>query len=129
MAQNGQLTIFGSERGHRPLRGYPRLAEVMSHQPELMIFRRFSTIAILNILRLQAELQDLEQELLVILAENDRSSDQEIISLCEDFNLMREKLDEGGESEQIEQLQKVGQKLEEYSTFPYSNLLPVTSYF
>lgn len=43
--------------------GYPRLAERMGLQPELMIFRKFAFLNTLNILCLQAELAETEEEL------------------------------------------------------------------
>jgi hypothetical protein len=45
------------------LRGYPKLAEFMHRNPEVMIFRKFRAAALLNILRIQAELQEMEGEL------------------------------------------------------------------
>lgn len=49
-----------------PAAGYPRLADFMSKTPEAQIFRSFSQLNILNILRLQAELHDLDKRLAML---------------------------------------------------------------
>lgn len=43
--------------------GYPKLATLMGHSPEVAIFRRFNTLNARNLLYLQAELVDLETRL------------------------------------------------------------------
>lgn len=45
------------------MEGYPALAEVMSTNDGLDIFRRFSALNALNLLYMQAEILDLELEL------------------------------------------------------------------
>ena len=45
------------------MEGYPAFAEVMSTNDCLGIFRRFSTLNVLNLLYMQAEISDLELEL------------------------------------------------------------------
>ena len=52
------------------MEGYPALAEVMSLNDGLDIFRRFSTLNALNLLYMQAELVDLEYDLKDIAAED-----------------------------------------------------------
>jgi hypothetical protein len=63
---DGQADQEAQDNGtndHASLHGYPKLAALMGSQPTTMIFRRFNNVAILNILRLQAELQDMERSL------------------------------------------------------------------
>ncbi|KAL3457099.1 hypothetical protein BJX64DRAFT_269399 [Aspergillus heterothallicus] len=48
---------------HQTPDGYPKFAEVMGEHPEQAIVRRFGSLNMLNILRLQAELSDLERQL------------------------------------------------------------------
>lgn len=43
--------------------GYPKLARLMACYPETAILRRFGELNTINILRLQAELQDMEHQL------------------------------------------------------------------
>lgn len=45
------------------MEGYPAFAEVMSTNDGLDMFRRFSTLNVLNLLYMQAEISDLEVEL------------------------------------------------------------------
>lgn len=98
-------------------RGYPKLAHFMSRNPETIIFRRFRSLALLNILRLQAELQSMEMELMDTIADDAKSGDAERESYCLDFNLMRDMSvpEEGGDVLQYQQLKNIGSKLQEYS--------------
>jgi hypothetical protein len=43
--------------------GYLKLAYLMALAPEVAIFRKFGLLNVLNLLRQQAELQDLEEKL------------------------------------------------------------------
>lgn len=72
-----------------PLRGYPKLSELMSLVPETMIFRRYNTVAMLNILRLQAELQVMERSLFDTIERDCGSSDPVIRDSWNDFYEMR----------------------------------------
>lgn len=92
----------------------------MSNNRETAIFRRFGTLAALNILRLQAELQDMEEELSKIISE-DASSTNNVRKVCgfaSDFRHMRDLLDTEDDEEyslQYEHIVAIGGKLEEYS--------------
>jgi hypothetical protein len=45
------------------LKGYPKLATLMGDFPDVAIFRRFGTLTMLNLMRLQAELIEIEEKL------------------------------------------------------------------
>jgi hypothetical protein len=127
---------------HASLHGYPKLAALMGSQPTTMIFRRFNNVAILNILRLQAELQDMERLLFEEIARDYASQDETERDYCNDFYLMRDRLKRRKQAEtsprnsqegrdrtlvdgqellstkQIELITQIGLKLQEYGTDP-----------
>jgi len=99
-------------------RGYPNLADFMSRSPEAAIFRRFRSIALLNILRLQAELQDMEDELGDIIMEDATSGNDVRERLSCDFKAMRDfhhTVVVEQQSLQYDQIEDIGKKLHEYS--------------
>ena len=99
-------------------RGYPSLADFMSRSPEAAIFRKFRSIALLNILRLQAELQEMETELDEIILEDVTSGNKVRERLSRDFKAMRDFQDTvvpEQQSLQYEQIESIGNKLREYS--------------
>jgi hypothetical protein len=98
----------------RPISGYPKLARLMSISPETAIFRRFGELSALNILRLQAELHDLEYQLREIREEDVQPKDPVRVGYENDFRLMRDWAEEG-DSLQHDLLIAIGKKLEEYS--------------
>lgn len=99
------------ERTELPDVGYMKLAGLMSQKPEAAIFRRFRLLSMMHLLRLQAELQDLEDSLKEAWKE-DRCADGHRPKFCLDFSTMRQYDEE--DSEQMETLEKIGKKLEEY---------------
>ena len=94
--------------------GYPKLARLMGHSPETAIFRRFKELNLINLLRLQAELQDMEHQLQGIRDDDAQSSDQVRASYATDFRLMRD-WKETGDSLQYDLLVSIGDKVQEYS--------------
>jgi hypothetical protein len=94
--------------------GYPKLAKLMSAKPSTAIFRRFSTLSVLNVLRMQAELQDLEYQLWKTIEEDIRSNNKAREGYSSDFRLMRDWV-ELGDSEQSEMLDDIAKKLGVYS--------------
>ncbi|KAL2011660.1 hypothetical protein VTN00DRAFT_4378 [Thermoascus crustaceus] len=94
--------------------GYPKLARLMASYPETAIFRRFGELNMINILRLQAELQDMECQLQEIRNEDAQSNDPIRQSYVKDFRLMRDWV-ENGDSLQHELLVSIGEKLREYN--------------
>lgn len=94
--------------------GYEKLAELMSLKPETAIFRRFQTLIVTNLLRLQAELQDMEHELAEIRSDDAQSQDAIRKGYRYDFRSMRD-WKETGDSLQYDLLVAIGEKLAEYS--------------
>lgn len=97
---------------------YPALAWLMSSYPDNAIFRRFGALNLLHLLRLQAELQDMEHQLEKIREEDADSQDLTRTSYVKDFRTMLDN-EELGDSEQYEQLVEIGKKLHEYSKCSY----------
>lgn len=95
--------------------GYPALAWLMGSKPDQAIFRTFNELTILNLLRLQAELQDMERQLQVTRQEDITSGDADREAYAKDFRTMRDNKDDG-DSEQYDQLVEIGKKLQEYRT-------------
>ena len=99
-----------------PLYGYPKLARLMAASPELAMFRQFRELQMMNLLWLQAKLQELEKEYHDVRAEDATSGDQTRINLANDFRQMRDVAEsEYGESEQYDLLEKIQATLKEYS--------------
>ncbi|ORY12786.1 hypothetical protein BCR34DRAFT_587055 [Clohesyomyces aquaticus] len=95
--------------------GYAKLARLMGAEPETALFRRFGSLTMINLLRLQAELQDLEQQLEEAREEDTKISDGIRNKYVHDFRLMRDEAEEG-DSIQHDLLLDIGRKLEEYHT-------------
>ncbi|OCL00017.1 uncharacterized protein K441DRAFT_627195 [Cenococcum geophilum 1.58] len=85
----------------------------MDSEPETAIFRRFGDLTISNLLRLQAELHDLEHQLEEVRDEDARSNDPVRTKYASDFRLMRDWA-EDGDSLQHDLLDSIGTKLQEY---------------
>ena len=97
--------------------GYPKLARLMSHSSETAIFRRFKELNMINLLRLQAELHDMEHQLHAIRDDDGQSGDLVRASYATDFRAMRD-WKETGDSLQYELLLSIGDKLQQYSLAP-----------
>jgi uncharacterized protein DUF6594 len=110
--------VMGSSSLEKAHDGYPSLAWLMHSYPGYAIFRRFEELNLLYLLRLQAELQDMEHELQKIREEDTQSNDPIRMCYVKDFRAMRDN-EEIGDSEQYEQLINIGKKLQEYSTFTF----------
>ncbi|OAQ60275.2 hypothetical protein VFPPC_10699 [Pochonia chlamydosporia 170] len=95
--------------------GYPTLAKLMGSYPDTAIFRRFTELNLLNLLRLQAEIQEMEHELQQIRVEDAESHDQIRRTYSKDFRSMRDN-EEDGDSEQLDLLIRIGGKLQEYNS-------------
>ena len=100
-----------------PSNGYPKLAQLMALHPEAAIVRRFGELNMINVLRLQAELQDMEHQLQEVRNEDERSLDKVRESYVKDFRLMRD-WSEDGDSLQHDLLLKISDKLKDYSMVP-----------
>ncbi|KAK8038926.1 hypothetical protein PG993_007337 [Apiospora rasikravindrae] len=106
--------------------GYSLLADFISRSPENAIFRKFGLLNTINLLRLQAELVDLEQQLDDVWSldrnaspdseNNSRDAkDRRLYGL--DFWHMRKCKEEGKDSIQLDLLEDIGKKLDEYSNY------------
>ena len=111
----GDLRDTASEK--QELVGYPKLAKLMSDASETAIFRSFKELNMMNLLRLQAELHDMEHQLQVIRDEDAQSGDPVRVSYALDFRSMRD-WKETGDSLQYDLLESIGAKLEQYSLDP-----------
>lgn len=69
----------------------------------------------LHLLRLQAELHSLEDELLEVIQEDQQSDDSDRKDYSRNFFLLKRCAEQGKDSEQYELLQHIGEKLNEYS--------------
>lgn len=96
--------------------GYGRLAQLLAQSHEYAIFRKFEWLNMMNLLRLQAELQHMEQQLVEVRAEDkDPDDDSEVRrSYGINFKAMRDNA-EDGDSEQYDLLLEISPKLDEYS--------------
>ena len=84
----------------------------MGRTPEFAIFRKFQSLNMLNLLRLQAEIQKLEEDLADIQEEDETSGDGERMQFAGDFLALRES--EGTENSlQYEKLLRLGSVLQE----------------
>lgn len=100
--------------------GYPKLAQLMNTYVDTAVFRRFSELNILNLLRLQAEINELEHQLTEIPKEDIDSDDPIRQSYSADFRAMREGIEE--DSEQIDIITEISKKLQEYSRPAHSGM-------
>ncbi|EEU37142.1 uncharacterized protein NECHADRAFT_8348, partial [Fusarium vanettenii 77-13-4] len=96
--------------------GYPKLAKLMGDSPRTAIFRRFRQLNMLHLLRLQAELHSLEDELLEVIQEDQQSDDPDKKDYSRNFFLLKRCAEQGKDFEQYELLQQIGEKLNEYNT-------------
>ncbi|KAJ0160264.1 hypothetical protein CTA2_8266 [Colletotrichum tanaceti] len=94
--------------------GYGKLAKLFAEAQEVAIFRKFDQLNMFNLLRLQAEIHELEEDLREIRAEDRDSNDSNRRSYGLNFRVMRENAQDG-DSEQLEILAKIGLKLNEYN--------------
>jgi len=106
---------------HEEPRGYHRLADLMGHYPEAAIFRRFSSLNMLNLLSLQAELIDLQVQFRDIWAEDEDSPDDTEKAFSTYFHKLRNSED----SHQLMMLLDIRKKLYEYSMFGVSHPLAI----
>lgn len=101
--------------------GYWKLAQFMARSPDHAIFREFNALTILNLLRLQAELQELEDEVRDVV-ESDRDSEEgDQIKYWRSFSHMRD-MAETSDSTRLKLLVNIGDKLDKYRTLsaPFS---------
>ncbi|OHE91159.1 hypothetical protein CORC01_13535 [Colletotrichum orchidophilum] len=101
------------DSGRFPERGYGNLANLFARSPEVAIFRKFGYLSMMNLLRLQSELQELEQQL-EDTREEDRNSTDPIRREYESSFRTMKQYAEDSDSIQYELLIEIRKKLEEY---------------
>ncbi|KAK4211761.1 hypothetical protein QBC37DRAFT_466946 [Rhypophila decipiens] len=108
----------------QPPGGYPRLAALISAHPETGIFRRFGQLNALNLLYLQAELTNLENELLRARESDLASGHFERLAYSRDWQTLQESVSveaqkDGGNPAQWNIMLQVREKLNEYNQTLY----------
>ncbi|XDG05282.1 hypothetical protein ABKA04_004897 [Annulohypoxylon sp. FPYF3050] len=94
---------------------YSALASLMGKYSDVAIFRRFRNMNLHNLLRMQAELVHIEQELREIAMEDDESSDPVRQSYGSNWIAMEEGARSGSDSLQRTKLLEAREKLEKYN--------------
>lgn len=97
-----------------PPEGYHKLADLMSQYSETAIFRRFSSLSMLSILSLQAELVELQDDFRIICREDDSDASSPDKDFSRYFHKLRASRD-GVNDEQLKHLRAIRMKLAEYS--------------
>ncbi|KAF2094721.1 hypothetical protein NA57DRAFT_45802 [Rhizodiscina lignyota] len=107
------------------MKGYTKIAALMSQYPESAIVKRFSDLNIQNILYLQAELVGLQQDLRRCEAENETSRDVEKEQLLLDWYTLSSTRDGEEDNEQWQLALRIREKLKEYdeAVVRYSQML------
>lgn len=103
--------------------GYHKLAHLMTLAPEAALFRRFGFLNTMNLLRLQAELHDMEEKLVDVWKEDYDSGDPIRMAYAGDFRIMRDYV-EDGDTTQYDLLNDIGAKLKEYSKLDRTGAKP-----
>ncbi|UPK95570.1 hypothetical protein LCI18_006505 [Fusarium solani-melongenae] len=106
----------GNQQDYLGESGYPKLAKLMGDSPETAIFRRFRQLNMLHLLRLQAELHSMEDELREVIQEDQQSDDVDRKDYSRNFFLLKDCAEQEKDSEQYGLLQQIGDKLSEYNT-------------
>jgi hypothetical protein len=111
-----QYIIFSEMTKGQPTspeaRGYRRLADFMAWDTRAAIFPRFQSANMLNLLSLQVEVCQLQEELVDMMNEDDKSLNERKWYATNLQILMRS---EEGQSQQWLKMQKLREKLNEYS--------------
>jgi uncharacterized protein DUF6594 len=93
--------------------GYWKLAQFMAKSPNHAMFRGFNALSMLNLLRLQAELQELEDELQDVFQEDRASQDGTRNKYGRSFSHMRA-MAETSDTRQLTLLATIEDKLDKY---------------
>lgn len=99
-----------------PPPGYPKVATFMGNHPELAIFRRFRGLNARNLLYLQAELVEIENELLQLeRADADDKEDARKRGYAKHFSWMLQYKKDDNRNAQYKLMKKMRKKLKKYS--------------
>jgi len=101
-------TLLSLEYGRPEAPGYHTLASLMGRDGEYAILRKFSSLNMINLMRYQAELVDLEEKYKLAIFRNEKGDND--VPLATSFKELNEST-----STQKEILDKVREKLFEYS--------------
>ena len=109
-------SIFAMQKStHRP-QGYRKLAKLMGPYPEIAIFRRFGSLTMFNLMRLQTELVAIDDQLQRIGEQDDMSADSNISSYSTDFYALNTA--KPPDDAQLLLLEQSRLKLEQYCKVP-----------
>ena len=97
----------------KKLKGYPKLANLMSTKPPAAVFRRFGALTMLNLMSLQAELIEIEAKLQQLQLKDDKSSDEKA-GYSENFSALHKSV---AKDEQRELLNTSREKLMQYRAY------------
>jgi uncharacterized protein DUF6594 len=104
------------------LKGYPKLAALMGEFPDIAIFRRFGTLTMLNLMRLQAELIEIEEDLRLKQLQDDVAGQatEKYSTIFSTLNKSKTSSKEGDEDHptQLALLESSRVKLIEYRLYP-----------
>ena len=103
----------------RSPRGYHKLAGLMGLYPEAAIFRRFGSLTMLNLMKLQAELVALEDQIRRIGERDDASKNPNEASYSIDFYALNNPGADDDEAQRV-LLENSRIKLEEYRVSKYT---------
>ncbi|KAK9427303.1 hypothetical protein V1505DRAFT_380596 [Lipomyces doorenjongii] len=95
-------------------RGYKRLADFMAWEPPTAIFPRFRSANLLNLLSLQAEISQLEEQLLNLMKRDDQDPNLQRRFYSTNWSVLQ--ADQDGGNEQRLKLLELRTKLGEYNT-------------
>jgi hypothetical protein len=96
-------------------RGYRKLATFMAEVDDVVIFRRFKKLNMINLLRLQSELAALELSYEAVCNKDDNSSNPEERGFTQSFYELRE-FGQISPGSQLELLDRINDTLHKYST-------------
>lgn len=99
-------------------KGYHKLAMLMGPNTEVAIFRRFGTLNMFTLLFMQAELMELERQFTSACLDDAASDIGAINEYCSNFVKLR-KNDQQENRDQLQMLQTIRQKLQDYSTLSF----------
>ena len=94
---------------------YQNLATVMGTVPSLSIHRRFATLNAKNLLYMQAELMNLEAELIDIASEDKWCIDEKRNALESSWDLFKGSSEDPQTSLQWKKMMEIREKLKDYS--------------
>jgi hypothetical protein len=98
-------------------KGYPKLAKFMVECDDVVIFRQFRNLNMINLMRLQAKLMDLELSYSKECSDDDSSNDITRKGFTQSFYNLREYGPESRQSELLDQIQCTLYKYSMLSSF------------